>query len=135
MHSVTGRSQFPSHQENTLDWIGENVRVKNAKSFGPCAKTRPTLVSEMKRGCAETRMWRDQEMETVLEKILKSFGKAEVVPENLMDVVVSVERQFAGVCIPMFIEAMADAAVADGMPRGSRRTISASAVGAPAVQN
>ena len=48
--------------------------------------------------------------------ILSAFGKVEVVPERLMDVVVSVSGS-SPAYVFMFIEAMADAAVADGMPR------------------
>lgn len=65
-------------------------------------------------------------METVL-KILKSFGKAEVVPENLMDVVVSVSGS-SPAYVFMFIEAMADAAVADGMPRAQAYEFAAQSV-------
>ena len=49
-------------------------------------------------------------------EITDSFGRTEVVPERLMDAVSAVSG-----CSPayvfMFIEAMADAAVAQGMPR------------------
>ncbi len=48
--------------------------------------------------------------------IFESFGKAEVVPESMMDTVVGVSGS-SPAYVYMFIEAMADAAVADGMPR------------------
>lgn len=61
------------------------------------------------------------------ENILTSFGEAEEVPESLMDTVGSVSG-----CSPafvyMFIEAMADAAVADGMPRKMAYHFAAQAV-------
>ncbi|MCH4239332.1 MAG: pyrroline-5-carboxylate reductase [Oscillospiraceae bacterium] len=60
-------------------------------------------------------------------KILRSFGKAEVVPERLMDAVVSVSGS-SPAFVFMFIEAMADAAVADGMPRKQAYTFAAQAV-------
>ena len=48
--------------------------------------------------------------------ITNSFGRTEIVPERMMDAVGAVSG-----CSPayvfMFIEAMADAAVAQGMPR------------------
>jgi len=54
-------------------------------------------------------------MEQILA-VTDSFGRTEVVPERLMDAVGAVSG-----CSPayvfMFIEAMADAAVAQGMPR------------------
>ena len=49
-------------------------------------------------------------------KILSSFGEAEEVPEKLMDVVTSVGGS-APAFVYMFIEALADGAVLDGMPR------------------
>lgn len=48
--------------------------------------------------------------------ILEAFGTASVVPERLMDVVVGVSGS-SPAYVFMFIEAMADAAVAGGMPR------------------
>ncbi len=48
--------------------------------------------------------------------ILESFGQAELVPESMMDVVTGVSGS-SPAYVFMFIEAMADAAVADGMPR------------------
>lgn len=48
--------------------------------------------------------------------LLDSFGKASMVPESLMDVVVGVSGS-SPAYVFMFIEAMADAAVAGGMPR------------------
>lgn len=56
-----------------------------------------------------------EDLEQILT-ITNSFGRTEVVPERLMDAVSAVSG-----CSPayvfMFIEAMADAAVAQGMPR------------------
>lgn len=48
--------------------------------------------------------------------IFNSLGKSELVPESLMDAVVGVSGS-SPAYVYMFIEAMADAAVADGMPR------------------
>lgn len=48
--------------------------------------------------------------------IFESFGKCEVVPENMMDAVIGVSGS-SPAYVYLFIEAMADAAVADGMPR------------------
>lgn len=49
-------------------------------------------------------------------RILSSFGEAEQIPESLMAVVTSLSGS-SPAFVYMFIEAMADAAVADGMPR------------------
>lgn len=48
--------------------------------------------------------------------ILDSFGKSEVVPESLMNAVVGVSGS-APAYVYLFIEALADGAVAEGMPR------------------
>jgi pyrroline-5-carboxylate reductase len=49
-------------------------------------------------------------------RLFESFGKCEVVPESMMDAVVGVSGS-SPAYVYLFIEAMADAAVADGMPR------------------
>lgn len=51
-----------------------------------------------------------------IEQIFQCFGKCEIVPESLMDAVIGVSGS-SPAYVYMFIEAMADAAVADGMPR------------------
>ena len=51
-----------------------------------------------------------------VKSLLESFSRAEIVPERLMDVVTAVSGS-SPAYVFMFIEAMADAAVMDGMPR------------------
>jgi pyrroline-5-carboxylate reductase len=63
----------------------------------------------------------------LITRILNSFGQTEWVSENLMDVVVSVSGS-SPAYVFMFIEAMADAAVADGMPRTQAYKFAAQAV-------
>ena len=53
-----------------------------------------------------------EEVHTVVD----SFGKSEVVPESMMDAVVGVSGS-APAYVYLFIEALADGAVAEGMPR------------------
>lgn len=53
--------------------------------------------------------------------IFGSFGKAEFVPERLMDAVVGVSGS-APAYICLFIEALADGAVLEGMPRNQAYT-------------
>ena len=60
-------------------------------------------------------------------KLLSSFGLAEAIPESLMDAVVSVSGS-SPAYVFLFIEAMADAAVADGMPRAQAYEFAAQAV-------
>ena len=60
-------------------------------------------------------------------KLCNSFGKTEIIPENLMDVVTGVSGS-SPAYVFMFIEAMADAAVADGMPRAMAYELAAQTV-------
>ena len=55
------------------------------------------------------------------------FGKTEIVEEDMIDVVVGVSGS-SPAYVFMFIEAMADAAVADGMPRAQAYRFAAQAV-------
>ena len=75
----------------------------------------PAQVGEGMTGVCRNELVTDDDLEQVL-KITDSFGKTQVVPERLMDAVGAVSG-----CSPayvfIFIEAMADAAVAQGMPR------------------
>ena len=75
----------------------------------------PALVGEGMTAACKNAEVTEQEMEYIC-KILSGFGKVEIVDEHLMDVVVSVSGS-SPAYVFMFIEAMADAAVADGMPR------------------
>lgn len=63
----------------------------------------------------------------VVRELLEGFGKCEFISEHLMDVVVSVSGS-SPAYVFMFIEAMADAAVADGMPRDQAYRFAAQAV-------
>ncbi len=63
----------------------------------------------------------------VIEQIFNSFGKCEIVPENLMDAVTAVNGS-SPAYVFMMIEAMADAAVMGGMPRSQAYTFAAQAV-------
>ena len=59
--------------------------------------------------------------------LLESFGRVEIIPERLMDTVVSVSGS-SPAYVFMFIEAMADAAVSGGMPRAQAYQFAAQAV-------
>ena len=68
------------------------------------------------------------EKETALAvKLCNTFGKTEVIPEHLMDAVVGVSGS-SPAYVFMFLEAMADAAVADGMPRAQAYKFAAQSV-------
>lgn len=86
----------------------------------------PALVGEGITGVCLNSFVEKEDLDYVLT-ILSSFGRAEVVPESLMDVVTAVSGS-SPAYVFMMIEAMADAAVADGMPRQQAYTFAASAV-------
>ncbi len=86
----------------------------------------PALVGEGMSAVSFNSNVNDEEIDTVMN-ILKSFGKAEIVPENLMDTVTGVSGS-SPAYIFMLIEAMADAAVLGGMPRNQAYTFAAQAV-------
>ena len=67
-----------------------------------------------------------EELEYVVS-ILKTIGETEVIPENLIDAVVAVSGSSPAYVFIM-IEAMADAAVSGGMPRGQAYQFAAQAV-------
>lgn len=80
-----------------------------------CMPNTPALVLEGCTGvCPDPQVTAD-ELDKVLE-LLNAFSRASVVPERLMDVVVGVSGS-SPAYVFLFIEAMADAAVAGGMPR------------------
>ena len=79
----------------------------------------------MTAACANTLVTKE-ELEKVLT-ILRSFGEVEVVSEHLIDAVVSASGS-SPAYVFMMIEAMADAAVADGMPRPQAYKFAAQAV-------
>ena len=75
----------------------------------------PALVGEaMSALCLNANVSEEEAAEVT--SIFESFGKAEIVPESMMDAVIGVSGS-SPAYVYMFIEAMADAAVADGMPR------------------
>ena len=86
----------------------------------------PALVGEGCTGVCPNENVTKAELDKVL-KILSSFGKAHVVPERLMDVVGAVSGS-SPAFVFMFIEALADGAVAGGMPRQQAYEFAAQAV-------
>ena len=68
----------------------------------------------------------EEEVNEVRE-LCEGFTQTEVIPEHLMDVVTAVSGS-SPAYVFMFIEAMADGAVADGMPRAQAYEFAAQAV-------
>lgn len=75
----------------------------------------PALVGEGMSGVCPNDRLSDADRDRLVA-IFSSFGKAELVPESLMDAVVAASGS-APAYVFMFIEALADGAVLEGMPR------------------
>ncbi|EEM59410.1 hypothetical protein bthur0007_27310 [Bacillus thuringiensis serovar monterrey BGSC 4AJ1] len=86
----------------------------------------PALVGEGMSALCPNEMVTEKDLEDVLN-IFNSFGQSEIVNEKLMDVVTSVSGS-SPAYVYMIIEAMADAAVLDGMPRNQAYKFAAQAV-------
>lgn len=86
----------------------------------------PALVGEGMAALTINKNVSKEEADIVLN-VFNSFGKGEIVPENLMDAVTAVSGS-SPAYVFMMIEAMADAAVIGGMPRSQAYTFAAQAV-------
>lgn len=108
----------------TLEWM-EDVFGRPVKLVR-CMPNTPALVGEGMTGVCRNEFLTEEEMKTICA-ILEGCGKVELVEESLMDAVVSVSGS-SPAYVFLFIEAMADAAVADGMPRAQAYRMAAQAV-------
>ncbi len=86
----------------------------------------PALVGEGMTAVCPNKMVTEEEMKDILN-ILASIGQMEIVPESMMDVVTGISGS-SPAYVYMFIEAMSDAAVAEGMPRAQSYHFAAQAV-------
>lgn len=109
----------------SLAFLQENLGRKDCKIVRTMPNTPALVLEGCTAACANENV-DNLEMLEVLE-LLSSFSKAYIVPENLMDVVVGISGS-SPAYVFMFIEAMADAAVAAGMPRATAYKMSAQAV-------
>ena len=75
----------------------------------------PALVGEGMTAVCPNKHVTDEDINEIL-KLLSSFSKVEIISESLIDAVTSVSGS-SPAYVYMFIEAMADAAVLQGMPR------------------
>ena len=108
----------------TLAWLAEKFG-KDVKIVRTMPNT-PAMVGEGMTGATPNEFVTPDEVAYVC-KILGGFGKAEVISEKLMDTVVAVSGS-SPAYVFMFIEAMADAAVEQGMPRAQAYKFAAQAV-------
>lgn len=108
----------------TLQWFAD-LLGSETKVIRTMPNT-PSMVKEGMMGmCAGARVT-DEDMALVRD-LCSGFSQTEVIPEHLMDVVTAVSGS-SPAYVFMFIEAMADAAVAGGMPRQQAYKFAAQAV-------
>lgn len=108
----------------TLDWFAEQFGRK-VKMIRTMPNT-PAMVSAGMMGMCAGAEVTEEELALVRE-ICSGFSESEIVPEHLMDVVTAVSGS-SPAYVFLFIEAMADAAVAGGMPRAQAYKFAAQAV-------
>lgn len=133
---------YPLIIEEIRDSVKENVIIVtiaagqslNAveKMFGRPLKivrtmpNTPALVGQGITAVAHNSLVSAEELKSITD-ILSSIGISEIVPENMMDVVTGVSGS-SPAYVYMFIEAMSDAVVAEGMPRAQSYRFAAQAV-------
>lgn len=108
----------------SLEWLEQQFghEVKLIRTM----PNTPSLVKEGMMGMCIGSHVNTEETEMVRD-LCAGFTKTEVIAEHLMDVVTAVSGS-SPAYVYMFIEAMADAAVAGGMPRKQAYTFAAQAV-------
>jgi pyrroline-5-carboxylate reductase len=106
--------------EDLEELLGEDVKIVRTMP------NTPALICEAATAYTPNKNV-TKEDEEIAVKVISSFGKAIPVSENLMDAVVGVSGS-APAYVFMFIEAMADGAVAEGMPRKMAYDFAAQAV-------
>ncbi len=108
----------------TLAWLQE--RLGDGVKIIRIMPNTPAMVGAAMTGLCKNEFVTQEETELVC-RLCDSFGRTEVVPESLIDVVTGVSGS-SPAYVFMFLEAMADAAVADGMPRAQAYKFAAQAV-------
>ena len=108
----------------SLAWFNE--QIGRDQKCVRCMPNTAALVGAAITGVTPNKFVTKEELTNALT-IIKSFGRASVVPEHLMDAVCAVSGS-APAYVFMFIEAMADAAVEEGMPRQQAYEFAANAV-------
>lgn len=106
--------------ENIERLFGKNIKLVRSMP------NTPALVLEGASGVCFNEAVTEEEKETAMG-IFSSFGIAHEVPERMIDTVIGVSGS-SPAYVFMFIEAMADAAVADGMPRAQAYELAAQSV-------
>lgn len=108
----------------TLAWLEE--KCGQPLKIARLMPNTPAMVGEGMTGACTNERVTDSEKQQI-RTILESFGRMEFIPERLMDAVVAASGS-SPAYVFMFIEAMADAVVAQGMPRKQAYSFVAQAV-------
>ena len=108
----------------TLAWLAEKFG-KDVKIVRTMPNTPAMVGAGMTAACPNEHI--TEEELAYIRTLLESFSRVEIVPERLMDVVVSTSGS-SPAYVFMMIEAMADAAVSGGMPRPQAYQFAAQAV-------
>ncbi len=108
----------------TLTWLSEQFG-KDVKIVRTMPNTPAMVGAGMTAACPNEFLTEDEI--AYVKTLLESFSRVEIIPERLMDVVVSVSGS-SPAYVFMLIEAMADAAVSGGMPRSQAYQFAAQAV-------
>jgi pyrroline-5-carboxylate reductase len=108
----------------TLEWIDQAFGME-MKLVRVMPNT-PALVGEGATGICANKLVTEEELQTVIA-MFKSIGIVEQLSEPMIDVIGAVAGSTPAY-VAMFIEALADAAVAEGMPRAQAYQIAAQAV-------
>ncbi len=108
----------------SLTWL-QDAFDKDVKLIRTMPNT-PALVGEGITALCPGKTVSQEEIDRICT-LFEGFGKAQIVPERLMDAVVAVSGS-SPAYVFMFIEAMADAAVAEGMPRAQAYQFAAQSV-------
>ena len=122
----------PQFYAETIQEIRESVREDQMViTIAPVRIVRtmpntPALVGEGMTAACPNQYVTEKDKAYAL-KLLGAFGKVEVVPEHMIDAVVAVSGS-SPAYVFMLIEAMADGAVAEGMPRAQAYEFAAQAV-------
>ena len=127
-----------SATQKTADKVAEQFGIKTTLDNREVAKADIVILAIKPIYCEQVikeirdEIREDQIIVTIvagrsLQWLADTFGKAEVVGEHLMDAVVAVSGS-SPAYVFMFIEAMADAAVAEGMPRAQAYQFAAQSV-------
>lgn len=106
--------------ERLHNQFGKDVKIVR------CMPNTPAMVNEGMTAAVKNEFVTDEEIKYVCS-LLDGFGKSAIVSEYMMDAVVSVSGS-SPAYVYMFIEALADGAVCDGMPRDLAYKFAAQAV-------